>query len=107
GIGASIPIILEVEGSQLANIYANRALAKDLAPLLFEPVRLHGQGTWERDSEGVWALKSFRVDSFERLENTPLTTAVAELRDLVGDLGPDAYNEVLSLRREAGSNGGN
>jgi hypothetical protein len=91
-------ITLEMNGQQVSYIYTTRAIAKALGSKLYEPVRLHGQGKWRRDSEGNWSLINFRVESFEPLEDAPLSSVVNQLRDIPIGWGDDAYNELNEIR---------
>ncbi len=80
GKDQSVPVHLEVEGVELKGCHANRAVAKRLAGHLFETVRLHGTGVWNRSEHGVWALARFEVRDFEVLQQTTLTAAFGDLR---------------------------
>jgi hypothetical protein len=104
-------ITLETEGQQVSRIYTTRAIAKDLGRKLFEPVRLNGRGKWSRDSEGTWALIDFKVESFEGLDDAPLSSVVNQLRAIPTDWTDESYTELDSLRRGPkgggrGKNGG-
>ena len=54
-----VPILLSVEGREIAGCHANRRIAKELAKNLFEPVRLFGEGRWDRGL--VWEVESGRL----------------------------------------------
>lgn len=85
------------------HIQMKRALARQLAPYLYGPsVRLYGNGKFERQANGVWAMLDFRVDRFEVLEERPLHEALAAIRSVAGNalMEPDAYREVMRLRDE-------
>src|SRR4051794_32365465 len=64
--------VQDMQGKIHSDFSAKRALAKDLAKLLWEPVRLAGVGIWERTSEGEWHLDRMQVQSYERLEDEDL-----------------------------------
>ena len=61
-----------------------RPIARELARHLFEPVRIHGAGRWERTAQGHWLLLGFRVARFEVLEGGNLREAVKALRAVPG-----------------------
>lgn len=61
---------------------AKRAMAKEMAPHLFGPVRVFGTGRWSRDDEGVWNLLRFTITHFEPLDPRPLSEALGEIRKL-------------------------
>jgi hypothetical protein len=104
----TIHITINAEGQQISGCETNRAIAKQLGMKLFEPVRLFGRGRWSRDADGVWTLLTFKIESFEALQDVPLTSALAELRSIPTEWGDNAYTELTELRRGPGSkrNGG-
>ena len=59
-----------------------REMAKHLAA---EALCVHGKGRWDRTEGGKWELKSFRVQSFDILEDTPLTELVETLQSIPGN----------------------
>ena len=73
-------------------------VAKELGRVLFEPVRLFGQGHWSRDMEGQWSLKRFKVHNFDSLEHDSLSTALTKLRAIGGEWGEDSYRELSEIR---------
>ncbi len=73
--------------------------AKKLATYLFEMVRVTGRGRWSRDSEGAWKLHSFKVGSFEALDERPLREVLAELRSIEGNGWRDVEDPYDELRR--------
>jgi hypothetical protein len=98
GADQTAHIMLEVEDGQISGLYTTRAIAKELAHRIYEPVRLFGRGRWNRDSEGVWRLIDLKVDSFEPLEDVPLSRALTELRAIPTGWGDDAYKELGVIR---------
>lgn len=102
----TIHITLNSEGQQLSGCETNRAIAKQLGAKLFEPVRLFGRGRWNRDADGVWSLISFKIESFESLEDLPLTSALSQMRDIATEWTDDAYREVDEIRHGGKRNGG-
>lgn len=98
GTGDSIPVLLEAEGRQITGCHTSRQIAKRLATALFEPVRLSGMGYWERNAEGEWSMKHFRIDAFEQVEAEPLSVAVAKLRAVGSELDGSA-SDIISIRR--------
>jgi hypothetical protein len=63
-----VPIQVRVEETIRSNCFAQKSLAKNLAKFLFEPVRLLGEGRWERDQNGKWNLEKFIVKDFKILD---------------------------------------
>jgi hypothetical protein len=103
-----VPIMLSVEGLTMAGCWARRTVAKALAPHLFEPVRLFGKGRWERSEDGIWVLDHFTVEAFEPLNDEPLSGLLATLREVGGDWGEGALEELQAIRHgfPEKSNGG-
>jgi len=93
-----VPILLDIEGRELSGCHAKRPIAKELAKNLFEPVRLYGEGRWDRSPDGEWNLINFMVNSFEVLENKSLSETVIALRGLEGKWGKDSLYEILKYR---------
>ncbi len=99
GTDQTIHAVLQSEGQQLSGIHMDEAVAKRLAPLLLEYVRLEGSGRWERDSDGRWTLTSFRVQSFQSLDTAPLTAVLEKIRKVGTGWSDDtAYDELTHLR---------
>lgn len=108
GRDESVHIILQAEDKQISGCHTNRAIAKQLAAKFLEPVRLSGKGRWHRDSEGNWELDDFKVESFEALDDAPLSKAVAAFRAIKTEWGDDTYRELGAIRQgpESKRNGG-
>lgn len=102
-----VPIILQSEEEAIAGCWADRLIAKRLGLLLFEPVRLHGYGKWNRDANGKWSVQEFIVESFEALNDEPLSEAVGRLRS-IGAFSDVTADDIEALRREPqeSANGG-
>jgi len=98
GTDETVPVVLESEDRLIAHCWTTRALAKQLAHKLFEPVRLFGSGRWGRDADGAWTLLEFEIKHFETMHDVPLSAAVAELRAIGADWGKDAYRELAVIR---------
>ncbi len=100
GDDAALQIQL-LDGRILSGFTAKRQLAKDLATLLWEPVRLSGVGQWCRDSEGTWNLIRMQVQSFERLDEEDATLTLEKLRDLDVQWPEDAIERLQSERGDS------
>jgi len=105
GKDETIHVTLESENEQIAGCFTNRQVAKELAHKLFEPVRLFGTGRWTRDNDGRWALIDFKIESFEPLEDIPLSKALGQLRTIKTEWDSEALAELPIIRRGA-RNGG-
>ncbi len=104
----TIHITINSEGQQVSGCETTRAIAKQLGAKLFEPVRLFGRGRWSRDADGAWTLITFKIESFDALQDIPLPNALAELRDIPTDWNDSALSEIDAMRHGKGSkrNGG-
>ena len=102
----TIHITINSEGQHISGCETTRAIAKQLGGKLFEPVRLFGRGSWARDADGVWTLVKFKIESFEGLQDTPLSTALAELRALPIEWGDDAIRHLDDMRHGPGKRNG-
>jgi hypothetical protein len=87
-------------------LVATIEIARKLAPYFLGPIiRVHGTGTWVRHGDGVWELRSFRIVTFDPLDETPLTKVVEKLRAVKGnewDSVPDPVKFLLSERHGEG-----
>ncbi len=80
-----VPVQVQTRGGEFINCVATREMAKDLGNHLFtDELRLTGTGRWFRDKYGQWALKSFFVTSYERLDDRSLPELAAELSAIEG-----------------------
>lgn len=85
------------------NLTMKREIARELARLLYGPtVRLHGNGRFERMSDGVWKMLDFRVERFEALDERPIAEGLETLRSVPGNrlMEGGAANDILSLRED-------
>jgi hypothetical protein len=99
GRDETIHVGLEMDGKHVSACSTTRTIAKELRHLLFEPVRLFGRGRWSRDNDGNWTLEDFRIDSFQELNDAPLSDALRELRSIPAEWGDDAFSELNEIRK--------
>lgn len=93
-------VILEDKERTYTNIDVTRDLARRLAPHLFgNTLRLHGTGRWQREEDGQWSLKGFRVEHFEVLDDRSLTDAVEAIRAIPGSGWSDTDEAIEILER--------
>lgn len=86
GKDSTIPLWLrERSGQVLKNINLSKPMAKELAPLLFTSVRLHGMGKWVRTADHEWKMVSFDVQSHEQLSDDSLHDVINKLRAVPGN----------------------
>lgn len=89
----------DIEGRIHSGFTAKRNLAKELARVMWEPVRLSGTGIWQRTPEGQWQLDRMQVQSFELLEDEDYLTVLERLR-AVSIVWPDDALDALRAERE-------
>lgn len=75
-----VPVLVQTDGEAFSGCWAERAVAKQLAQHIFEQVRLHGTGKWDRTIEGKWVLREFAIERFEPLSGEPLSEAIGRIR---------------------------
>lgn len=77
-----------------------RALARDLAKLLYgPPVRMHGNGRFERQADGAWRMTDFRVERYYVLDNRPVREVLEQVRGIAGNrlMEVNAYRNIVDL----------
>lgn len=95
----TIHVGLEIDGIQINKCETTKEIAKQLAKNLFDPVRLYGEGIWNRTSEGSWELVKFKIEYFEILDNDSICEAVSKLRAKHKNaICKDALNKLFNLR---------
>lgn len=97
-----IPVAIQSGDVVYGKCVATKPLAKELAKFLFEgELRLFGQGRWSRNEDGVWALQKFHISRFEKLDDAPLDSVIADLRSIPHEQWGDAedyWEEAMDLR---------
>ncbi|MER8846908.1 hypothetical protein [Mesorhizobium australicum] len=92
--------VQDLQGKILSGFTAKRGMAKDLAAHLWEPVRLHGIGLWERTGDGQWLLERMQVQSFEPIEDEDANLVLERLRSLNIAWPEDALDRLLAERQQ-------
>lgn len=91
-----------MDGPRTYSLEAAAELGPQLASLFRAgTVRFAGEGTWLRAGTGEWELRKFKIDRFEVLDSSPLSDAIARLREIgSGDWStmPDALSKLASER---------
>lgn len=88
GTDRTIPVWLQSLDGQTIHkgIDTNPETARSLISYyLGKPVRVHGQGVWERSSEAGWTLVSFQIAHFEELDDTPVDDVFGRLASHPGN----------------------
>jgi hypothetical protein len=90
--------VQDLDGRIMSGFTAKRTLAKELARLMWEPVRLSGVGQWGRSDEWAWSLERMQVQSYERLEEEGLGVTLEKMRRANVAWPDDAYDKMLAER---------
>jgi hypothetical protein len=90
GIDDSVPVWLQTDEGITLKCNAKRELARRIAPLFDTYVRVAGKGKWRRGDDARWTLEEFDIQSFERLDETPLHELVQSIQALEGN----GWNEL-------------
>lgn len=101
GKDATVPVRLEGADGETLLCEADVQLAERLAQLLFKPVRLHGEGEWERRPDGSWRLIKLVISSYQKLEDVGFKAAIEKLKAAGGvkwDDMPSPHSEILESR---------
>lgn len=107
GKDETVPINLLDGDIVHTGLYASRALSLELSRYYLGPViRVHGTGTWFREATGAWLLKSFRIDSFEVLDDAGLDEVVTALQRVEGSRWREVPDPVRALLEERHGSGG-
>ena len=94
----SAVLMQDLFGETTAGFTAPKPLAKEMAKLLFEPLRLAGTGNWERSQDGEWTLIKMFVQSFEAINDRALEDLLADLQK-TQVLWPENADDLLSSER--------
>ena len=87
------------DGDTIHLCNATRDMAKRLAVHLYgPPLRVHGNGRWERDADGGWVMKRFNITSFDVLDDAPLGEVARRLRDVKGSGWKQVEDPTAELR---------
>lgn len=101
GKDATVPVRLEGADGETLLCETDVQIAERLAQLLFKPVRLQGEGEWERRPDGSWRLIKLVISSYTRLEDVGFKAAIEKLKAAGGvkwgDM-PSPHSEILESR---------
>ncbi|TAV54929.1 hypothetical protein ELI29_18630 [Rhizobium leguminosarum] len=102
----SVPVHLRDETIIYSGLNATPDLARKIAQHLLGPtLRVYGSGTWYREGDGSWVLKSFKINDFEVLDDDPLEDVVAALRKVKGSNWNEVSDPVRALLEDRHGSG--
>ena len=91
------------DGDTIHLCNATREMARRLAVHLYgPPLRVNGNGRWERDAYGRWVMKRFNITSFEELDDAPLGEVAQRLRAVEGSGWKEIEDPTAELRHLRG-----
>ena len=91
------------DGDTIHLCNATREMARRLAVHLYgPPLRVQGNGRWEREAAGRWVMKRFNITSFVELDDAPLGEVARRLRDVEGSGWKEIEDPTAELRRLRG-----
>ncbi len=90
----------DLDGRTLSGFTVKHHMVKDMARLIYEPIRVNGIGIWARDEDGVWSLTKMEVQSYETISDESLETVIDRLRQLEVVWPDDAAEAMLREREE-------
>jgi hypothetical protein len=100
GVADNVPLLMQdLSGEIFSGFSAPKIIAKAMAPLLFEPLRVTGIGSWERSHGGAWKLSKMLIQSFEPLGDETLADVFQKLRAAPVTWPPDV-DDALRAERE-------
>lgn len=102
GIGENAQLLIqELSGNVIAGCTASRAVAQELAHLIYHAIRVSGIGSWHRTEEGKWEITRLHVQTFEPLDESELEDVVARLRGVSVKWPADSIEQLQAMRGQA------
>jgi hypothetical protein len=98
-----VPIHIQRSDEAIFYCDASQVVARELAPLLYRYVRVHGLATYSRGKEGLWTVDRFKIQSYdpEPLSEERFSATMEKLRAIPGNEWAqmaDPLNELYKLR---------
>jgi hypothetical protein len=101
GFDRTVPIHLQRADEVIFYCDADEILARQLAPLIFQTVRVHGMATYTRGNEGAWKLDHFKIQSFDPqpLSEDTFSQTIEKLKAIPGSEWPEVSDPLEELNR--------
>jgi hypothetical protein len=91
GKDSTIPVWLKDTDGTIHKCEANSEMARELIHhYLAKPIRVSGQGDWQRDETGNWSLEGFKITGWDVLHETPIADIMNAARLAKGN----GWNEL-------------
>jgi hypothetical protein len=96
-----VPIHLQRADEAIFYCDAAESIARELGPLLYRVIRVHGIATYSRGKEGLWIVDRFRIQSYdpEPLSNESFSTTIDKLRAIPGSQWAEMDDPLEELRK--------
>lgn len=102
GIGENAQLLIqELDGTVIAGCTASRAVAQEMAHLIYHAIRVSGIGSWHRTEAGKWEIARLHVQTFEPLDESELEDVVAKLRGVSVEWPADTIDQLQAMRGQA------
>ena len=98
GTDATIHATLQTDDKRTIRCVTSKLIGKRLASHLFDPVKLFGLGKWCRGPYGQWEVMDFKIESFEEIDDAPLSKIIADLRAIPSDWADNTLRDLELLR---------
>jgi hypothetical protein len=101
GFDPTIPIHLQRADGLIFCCDADELIAKQLAPLYSQTIRVHGIATYRRGKEGVWKMEHFRIQSYDPapLSSESFSVTMEKLRAVPGNEWAEMSDPLEELRK--------
>ena len=98
GFDKSVPVHLQRADEVIFYCDADEMIARQLAPLYSQTIRVHGIATYSRGKEGMWKLDHFKIQSFDLqpLSTDTFSQTIEKLKAIPGS----GWNELADPLEE-------
>jgi hypothetical protein len=101
GFDPTVPVHLQRTDETIFYCETSEGVAKQLAPLLYRTIRVHGIATYSRGKEGLWKVENFKIQSFdpEPLSDESFSATIGKLRAIPGSEWAEMADPLEELRK--------
>jgi hypothetical protein len=101
GMDETVPVHLKRADEVIYYCESTQEIARQLGPLLFQTIRVHGMAYWVRNEEGKWHLDKFKIQSFDTkpLSDESFSTTLERLRAIPENGWTDVDDPLAELRK--------
>jgi hypothetical protein len=101
GMDETVPVHLKRTDEVIYCCETTEAIAKQLAPMIYQTIRVHGMAYWLRDEHGTWKLDKFKIQSFDEkpLSGDSFSAMIERLRAIPDNGWTDVEDPLGELRK--------